>query len=72
MTRLDRVPSRPWFSRVFYSTMVLERDIRAPNQTAGIQSQPIALLTPTPKAAVRSICSWGAEEGDYCGPASNR
>jgi len=40
ITRLERVPSNPWFIKVFRMTMVLETETRAPNQIEGIHSQP--------------------------------
>ncbi len=41
ITRLDRVPIRPWFSSVFNRTMVLDNDIKAPNHMECIHGQPI-------------------------------
>ena len=55
ITLLDKVPISPLFIRVFRITMVLEREMRAPNQIEDFQSQPIIWPIPYPMAIVSSI-----------------
>ena len=56
MTRLDSVPSRPCAWIVFSATIVLESEMRAPNQIAAWRGQPRAAASPAPSAVVRAIC----------------
>ena len=56
ITLLERVPIQPWFIRVFKSTMVLEREISAPNHTEAVKSQPSRRPMPMPSSMVRRIC----------------
>ncbi len=53
MTRLERVPSRPCDWMVFRATIVLDREMRPPNQTAWRHSQPSAEPRAMPRAMVR-------------------
>ena len=48
ITRLERVPMRPWLIRVRSTTMVLDNEIRAPSHSAGRHSQPSQVPSPKP------------------------
>ncbi len=55
MTRLERVPMRPWLIKVLSKTIVLERAIMPPNQVEAAQSQPKSWPMPKPNAILSRI-----------------